>query len=304
LRALHSLVHTVTLGVLLLAFTHCGPASTARNSDTPLFCVTIAPLGAYLTPIVAGRAEVRVLLPPGASPHTYEITPADARAAASAQAIIYVDKSLDAWAARLDAPVRLRFLDGVPAEKLRHFDGDTVAHNDHDHEHGELDPHVWLDPELMRSGLDYLIAELSKLDPGGAEIYRKNGETFAVELTRLDDELAASLAPLKDHGVIQFHPALYYFLGRYGIRTAGVIENIAGQEPSPKQIKSLADLVAAEKVEVLITEPQLPDAPVRALAEATGARIARMDPLGGVPGRMTYAEILRYNANTLLEAFE
>jgi ABC-type Zn uptake system ZnuABC Zn-binding protein ZnuA len=272
----------------------CRPAPDAR-SGALVFAVTISPLGAFLRPIVEGRAEVAVLLPPGASEHTYEVKPADARAAAGALALVYFDESLDAWASRLDARARLRLADLFAPDSLRHYAaGDG---------HGPLDPHVWLDPNAMRSALPPTVAALSRFDPAGAEIYRRNSEAFALQLARLDEELKQKLAPLRGRTVIQFHPSLFYFLERYGIRTAGVIETIAGQEPSPKQIKALADLVRAEKVEVIVTEPQLSDAPVRALAEATGVRIARMDPLGGVPGREAYAELLRYNANALLEAF-
>jgi len=291
------------LCALVVLLPQCAPAPESGPADgSPRYAVTIAPLGAYLTPIVAGRAEVDVLLPPGASPHTYEITPADARAAASARALVYVDESLDAWAARLDARTHIVLSECFPPDTLRHFEDAT--HGDHDHAHGSLDPHMWLDPNTMRTGLLRTIAVLSEIDPDGAETYRRNGEAFSIELTRLDEELAVMLAPLKGRNVIQFHPALYYFLERYGIHTVGIIETIAGQEPSPKQIKELADHIAADNIEVIVTEPQLPDAPVRALSEATGVRIARMDPLGGVPGRMTYAELLRYNANALLEAFE
>lgn len=286
---------------LLLAAPHC--ARRPQTSGAPLYCVTIAPLGAFLEPIVAGRAEVHVLVPPGASPHTYEITPADARAAATARALIYVDESLDAWAARLDAPTTLRLVNGIPHDRLRHFE-ESAAHDGHEHDHGALDPHVWLDPNLMRDSINFIVSELSKLDPEGAEMYQKNGASFSADLARLDEELTAALAPLKDRSVIQFHPALYYFLDRYSIRTAGVIQHIAGQEPSPREIKALADLIAAEQVAVIVTEPQLPDAPVRALSEATGARIAELDPLGGVPGRTTYPELLRHNAAALIEAFE
>lgn len=294
------LVGIPALCVVVVTLVQCRPRpESATAARPPGYVVTIAPLGAFLKPIVAGRADVHVLLPPGASPHTYEITPADAKVAANATMLMYVDNSLDGWALPLQSPVRADLITLLPADKLLRFG----EHSDDGHGHGSLDPHVWLDPDLMRAGIPRLLSGLSWVDPGGMPQYQRNGDAFADELARLDEELATLLAPIKGRGVIQFHPALYYFLERYGIRTAGVVENIAGQEPSPRQIKELADLMAAEKVSVIVTEPQLPDAPVRALAEATGARIARMDPLGGVPGRMTYAELLRYNANALIEAF-
>jgi ABC-type Zn uptake system ZnuABC Zn-binding protein ZnuA len=220
------------------------------------------------------------------------VTPAGARAASSALALLYVDDSMDGWAARMDAPARIPFSGMVAADRIRHYDDNA------------LDPHLWLDPATVSAALPKLVEAIAARDPGGAEIYRRNADAFAKELDALDRELAETLKPLQGRAVIQFHPSMFYFLSRYGIQTASVIESIAGQEPSPKQIKELADLIRAQHVEVIVSEPQLADAPVRALAEASGARIAHLDPLGGVPGRETYADLLRYNANALREAFQ
>lgn len=277
----------MVLAVLAATLSACSPV----RSDRPAFAVTIAPLAAALRPVVEGRAEVTVLIPPGASEHTYEVTPAGARAASGARALLYVDDSMDGWAARIDAGARISFSSFVPAERLLQYD---------DH---ALDPHMWLDPVVVSAALPKLVDAISGRDPDGAAIYRTNADTFARELELLDREIAEMLKPLQGRAVIQFHPSMFYFLARYGIQTASVIESIAGQEPSPKQLKELADLIRAQHVEVIVSEPQLADAPVRALAEASGARVAHLDPLGGVPGRETYAELLRYNAKALREAF-
>jgi len=54
----------------------------------------------------------------------------------------------------------------------------------------------------------------------------------------------------------------------------------------------------------VLTEPQLARRPAEVVAEAAGVRCYEMDPLGGVPGRETYSELLRYNARVLVEALQ
>src|SRR5690606_8381810 len=139
--------------------------------------------------------------------------------------LIYIDDSLDGWTFKLrsDSPTSWRFIDSLPAERLLGFGEES--HDGHDH--GTRDPHAWSNPDLMRAGLPGVIAALSKADPDGAAMYNSNAEKFALELEQLDEELATMLAPIKGQSIFQFHPALNYFCERYGIRTVGVIENIA-----------------------------------------------------------------------------
>jgi ABC-type Zn uptake system ZnuABC Zn-binding protein ZnuA len=95
-----------------------------------------------------------------------------------------------------------------------------------------------------------------------------------------------------------------YFFNRYGIRSLGAIEMAAGREPTPRELERLAQTMRLEGVKVVITEPQLPRDAVAAVAQMTGATIVEMDPIGGVPGRETYEELLRFNARSLADALE
>ncbi|MBI3735894.1 hypothetical protein HY256_05215, partial [Candidatus Sumerlaeota bacterium] len=44
--------------------------------------------------------------------------------------------------------------------------------------------------------------------------------------------------------------------------------------------------------------------PAEALAEAAGAKIAELDPNGGMEGRRAYSDLILYNANSLAEALK
>lgn len=301
------------LAVYLPALAGCSGA--ASRPGEPIFVATVPPLGMILTELARDRADVKVLLAGGASPHTYEPRPSDARLAASAHALFYVSEGLDAWAAKLQAKQRVEVLEFVPealllpgeiaAEEHAMHDHADHGHADHGHhDHGEFDPHVWSDPALVKAMLPKLAEALEKADPEGGATYRKNATSFAARLDALDAELAATLAPLNGRPVILFHLSLQYLLHHYGLKLAAVMEPSPGKEASPKYIRDVIETAQHFGVKVIFSEPQLPRRPAEAIAQAAGVTLAELDPYGGLPGRETYDALLRYNADTLRKALE
>ncbi len=261
----------------------------------PAFCVTVPPLAMIVAPLAGGGAGVTTLLAPGASPHTHELAPSDARDASDSLSLFYVGETLDAWAGALEAPNRTEVMSLIPADRVRFYTGGDER---------IVDPHFWLDPTVVRALIDPLVSRMAELDPSHQETYLRNAETFGAGLDALDHEIAALLEPVRGAAIVQHHPSMAYFLARYGFRSVGAIEESPGQEPTPRDLQRLAETMKTEGARVVVTEPQLPPAPVRALAEMTGARIVELDPVGGLPGRMTYAELLRYNARTLADTLK
>ncbi|MBN2080872.1 zinc ABC transporter substrate-binding protein [bacterium] len=307
----------------------------AGDGTAPQFVASIAPLGMILSELCAGRAEVSVLLPPGASPHTYEPLPSDLRAVEQARAFFYIADVLDGWAAELGTGNTFAVGALVPDElrlELTAHDHHTHAHDGHgheesghappDHEHGApghdheahepahdhaagesmFDPHFWTSPRTVQAVLPQLAAELARLDPAGQAVYEANAARFVDELAALDTELAAQLDPLAGRQLLLFHPSIMYFMRDYRLELAAVIEPAPGKEPSARMIADLMNLARQLKLTAVFSEPQLPRGPAETIAAEAGLALFELDPLGGVADRETYAELLRYNAGVLTEA--
>ena len=256
-------------------------------------CVTTAPLEMIIRPIVAEHAEIVTLLPPGASPHTFELTPSRARRASRAIGIFYVDASLDAWGADIDRRRAIAVLPMLPEVHLQFYEENHLR---------SIDPHFWMDPIAVREITAPIAARLSELDAQHADAYSANAVEAMLRLDALHHELITILEPIRGRALVQHHPSMNYFFARYGLRSIGAVEESPGQEPTPRDLQRLAEAMRTENVRAVVTEPQLPRAPVQALAEMSGARLVELDPIGGVPGRQTYEELLRYNASALVEA--
>jgi len=292
--------------LLLLLSAGCG----AKGTPPADYMVTIAPLKMILDPLVEGRKTVGCLIPPGASPHTFALRPSGAAQLANALAVFHVDETLDGWAARMAPGTAHAVLDLVPqASRLpydfKHSHSHSHAHDEHagSAEGDETNPHFWSDPAVIAAVVPGLVKILAERDPEGREIYETNGAAFIRELEELDEYLAAAMKELSPAALVAFHPSWSYYFERYGIVVADYVEPVPGKELTPQSILELrARLSDAERV-IVLSEVQLPRRSAVALAEALGATIIELDPLGGRAPLESYGDLLRFNAARLQEAF-
>jgi zinc transport system substrate-binding protein len=294
---------------LLLIFTFL---SFSYSYSQTKYVTTIHPFQEILKNIIGDRGEVYQILPPSASPHTYELRPSDVRLVESSKALFYGSENLDAWALKFQNVNRIELIKLIVKDSLIYFQEYTQDQKPgvyqkgkeslgHDHSVG-IDPHFWTDPLTVQSMLPSLVEKLCALDPDGCETFMQNSKQFSRQLNNLDAKLREMLAPIYGSKVMISHPFFQYFFKRYGIKLIGVIEKNPGREPTPKDIKSLIDQVKHENVKAIFDHTQLPDRAAKILAESTGIKCYHLDPVGGVPGRQSYEELLLYNAKIILEA--
>ncbi len=278
-------------------------SSSAREAPGPVFVATIKPVALILKELCGDTAEVRTLLPPAASPHTFEPSPSDLRMINGATLFISVAPNLDGWAAGLGEADAVEMITFVPRDKLLFTD--HHHHHDHGdhHDHSRADPanpHFWLDPVLVDDLLPGLKAALCEAAPEDCETFTKNAEAFSKRLRDLDEKTRLALAPVADSKVITFHPSFDYLFASYGIEVAAVLEATPGSEPSPKYLHEIVKLVESAGVRGIFSEPQLPARSAEAVAEAAGAQLYMIDPLG--MEATSYEELIDQNTARILEA--
>lgn len=285
-------------GILLAGSVAAGAAGAEPR---PVAAATIAPL-ASLTAQVAGAGwDVVTVVPPGVSPHVFEPGTRDVRRLAKARLVVTVGAGYDAWVARLVAACAAR-ADVHDAGASVGVRGEAAHTGEHDHD-GEIgtDPHWWLSPRRAAAALAPLAEAFARLDPSGVEGYRARAAEAGRSLAVLDREVAAALAPVRGRAVVSTHNSWAYFLDDYGLVNGGSIEPVPGREPSSRQLRALIDLVRERRIPALFTEPQFPPSAARVVAGDAGVRVVLADPIGGVPGRETYAELLRFDARAFRE---
>ena len=183
-------------------------------------------------------------------------------------------------------------------------DAHGARHNDHlDNEHGAdqgtLDPHIWLDPALVKVQVAHIRDGLSLVDPERAAFYASNAAAFDKELDELDREIRSILEPLpqENRTFLVFHPSWGYFARAYGLTQASI--EVDGKEPSPRD---LARIIAAGKesgAKVIFVQPQFSQKSAAVIAKQIGATVVRLDPLAE-----DWAENLRSAARAFADALK
>ncbi len=251
-----------------------GPAAAAPRLRV---LTTVYPLQEFVSRIAAGRADVELLLPPGAGPHSWQPRPGDILRLSRADLLVAVGAGLEPWLGDLVrgvAPGRLRVLEvseGLPLR--RQAEGAGEGHADHDPDRGGFDPHVWLDFSLDLIIADRISAALSDLDGDGAETYRRNAAGLKEDLSALDRRFREGLAGCAGRPVpIAGHAAFGYLAARYGL----VQQNLYGASPdaqaTPARFIALVESVRRSGVKTVFYETAAGRGAARALARETGTR--------------------------------
>jgi zinc transport system substrate-binding protein len=262
------------------------PVEATGGRDRILVAASIAPLADFARQVGGDRVEVISLVPPGASPHTYELKPSQVRRVAEARLLILNGAGLEYWAEKLIQGAGnpgLHVVDtsqGIPL-----LDAGTRGAN----------PHIWLDPRQTMVQVGRIRDALIQADPEHAALYRANAARFLAELGRLDREIAAEVATWTTRQFIAFHPAWVYFARRYGLVQVAVIERSPGREPSPKELAAIVETARRIGARAIFAEPQFSAKAAEAIARESGARVLFLDPLGSSLKDRSYPAMMRHN---------
>jgi zinc transport system substrate-binding protein len=259
---------------------------------------------------ITGRTEaVACLLPPGASPHTFEPLASDLARIQDARLFVRVGGGLDSWAVRMlaamnERPTTLILVDIEGVRPIHRNAADRHAHEGDDH-HFDVDPHMWLDPLRVRDEIVPAVTEaLARMDPEQAKNYRLRAARFQTLLSELDSDLRTILAPVTGQAFLAFHDTWRYFADRYELQQQAAVHEFAGEEPTPREVAEIITALRRSNTRAVIVEPQFSTRLAEVLSKELGGQVTVADPLGtpADPERDKYDRLMRYNATQFLDA--
>jgi len=201
----------------------------------PRVVASIPPVHALVAGVMAGVGEPELLMRGGGSPHAYSLRPSQALALREAEVVFWVGEALETF---LEKPlqslaggarvVELLEAPGVQLLPVRaggawegegHHGGEQTAGagpGAEGHDHGGVNPHVWLDPANASALVTAIATALSRADPAHRAAYAANAGRLRSALADLDAELRARLAPVRARPFVVFHDAYAYLEQAYG----------------------------------------------------------------------------------------
>jgi zinc transport system substrate-binding protein len=279
---------------------------------------TIFPFYEFAREIGQDQVEVLLLLPPGADPHTFEPTPTNLIKITHADVFIYTGAGLEPWAHDLLTGVnsdRLTIIEGNSLVDLIPIAPDHHLEDYHEikparHEHGDFDPHFWLDFENDQKVVTKLSEILGNLKPEQTAFFIKNAQDYIAKLQHLDQEYRQTLSSCRINTVLTGGHQAYNYLGyRYNLNFISAYGLSPDSEPTPQHLKEMVDLSKTHQIKYILFEqlvsPRLAntiatEGDLTPLVFNPGANLIKEEFEGGT----TFISLMTENLKTLTQALE
>lgn len=225
--------------------------------------------------------------------HDYSVQVSQMQAVESAQVVILSGAGLE------------DFLDDILQNANCIIDAscDVEFHEGHTHEHGdhhhEVDPHIWLSPEIAKQMSRTIAYELSAIYPEHAEVIQQNLSDLLGKLNTLQIYGENKLKDLSCSELITFHDGFGYFAESFHLNILSAVEEESGSEASAKMLVSLIEQVKTNHLPAIFTETNGSTAAAEIIASETGAKIYSLDM--AMSGN-DYFAAMYHNIDTIKEA--
>lgn len=168
-----------------------------------------------------------------------------------------------------------------------------------DHDHGQNDPHIWLDPMRAAQMNRTITAALCAQFPDEKERFAANSDALYAQLAALQRYGEAELSALSCRSLVTFHDGFSYFADAFGLEVAAAMELESGSEPSARELEAIIALVRERGIPAVFVEANGNTAAAQLVAAETGAEIYTLDM---AMGERSYFEAMTHNIDTVKEA--
>lgn len=260
----------------------CIGSDTEGETDAIDVIVSIPPYSEWVEAVGGEYVDVTVLVPEGASPHTYELTPSTVVKAESAEMWVKNGVGLEFWAEKvMKVNDDITIIDASQGVELIDVNGG-------------YDPHIWLSLDVARNAVDAIAEGLAGLDPEHAEHYRANRDAYIERLDTVDGHIRSTLQDVDNKMFIAYHSAWSYFARDYGLTQIAIEQE--GKEPTPQHLASVIEIARDNDIHVIFVEPQFSPDDANTIAEEIDGSVLSINPLA-----RSYADNMEDIAETLRE---
>lgn len=200
-------------------------------------------------------------------------------------------------------------IEGMHMDDEMHTD-DEMHEDEHGHHHDfEFDPHIWLDPILVKQQVLNIKDGLIEADPGNMEHYEQNAQEYIEKLDALDMNTRSSLSSCGKDTFVPFHNAFTYFAERYDLHILPLGGLAPDAEASATEIAEFVDFVRENDIKVIFAEELVDPRLAQVIADEAGAEVMLLSPLEALSPEevgtdVTYLEKMEQNIDSLRIALE
>lgn len=332
------LLMTVALLALLTA---CSDNKTTTNNsfsdkakDKLTVYTTVYPLSYFTERIGRDAVTVSSIYPAGANEHSFEPTQKDMMNLADADLFFYIGLGLEGFVENAEKTLAnenvklIATSNAISDEELKISTGESDDHeaevvateedhnqetedvtteNHSDHDHGDVDPHVWLSPTISKDLAESIKNELVALLPEQEATFTANYEELIAELDGLDQKFAELTANTETKTFFVSHAAFGYIAGSYGLEQVAIAGLNSQSEPSQKELTEIVDLAKKLDIQTILFEQNVSSKLAETIQNEIGAEALVLNNLSvltqeNIDNKETYFTLMEQNIESLKTA--
>lgn len=278
-----------------------------KNSDQLSVYTTVYPLQYFTERIGGSHVDVKSVYPVGADEHTFEPTQKGMMELADSDLFFYIGLGLEGFVENAEKTLKNEHVTMVATADAITEDMFGEGHEDEDHDHGDVDPHVWMSP-ILSDALAYSIKEaLIEAAPEKKADFEKNFEELRADLLKLDRAFIDMASAAQTKTFFVSHAAFGYIAETYGLEQVAIAGLHSQTEPSQKQLASLVEYAKEQDVKYILFEQNVSSKLTEVIQKEIGAESLMLHNLGvltadDVKNDEDYFTLMEYNIETLEQA--
>jgi zinc transport system substrate-binding protein len=287
----------------------CGTESVSSKEDGKWQVATsLYPFEYFVKEIGKEHVQVTNVIPVGVEPHDFELTAKDVAKLHEIDLFVYQSAGFESIDKVANSLQDVQLVDVSKGIQL--LDGEAHHHEDEerdDHDHDEVDPHIWLDPQLAKKQAAHIRDALMKLDAKNSQDYEKNYNELAAKLDQLDQEYLQMVGKAKQKKFVTSHAAFGYLAKRYQLEQISVAGLSPSSEPSPQAVKEIIETMREHQLKYILFETLVSGKVAETIQSEVKAEMLIMNPLEGltqeeIKNNEDYFSVMRKNKENLAKA--
>jgi len=297
--------------LILITATLISGCQHENDDNKNIVYTSIYPIQYIVEEIGGEDIEAESVYPPGVDAHSYEPSSREMTQIARGKAFIYLGAGMESFAETAAASLDNQ---GVELIEIATLDDRLFSHSENHeahagHDHGDKDPHVWLDPLRMIQMGNIINEELTDVFPEYEQTFNKNFMTFKDKMLDLDNKFIQTIDSKKNKEILVAHAAYGYWEDRYGIEQIAISGLSTNDEPSQKDLIRIINAAKEHHLPYVIFEQTGTDKVANIIREHINAEplyLHNLESLTGadVQNEEDYFSLMEQNLNVLDQATE
>ncbi|MBC1211451.1 zinc ABC transporter solute-binding protein [Listeria booriae] len=261
MKKLAFLLSTLLVAAVFLAGCGDNSGTQKKYNDKLTVYTTVYPLQYLASQIGGTYVDAHSVYPAGSDAHSFDPTQKDMMNIADSDLFFYIGLGMEGFVDKAKQSLKnenVKFVvttDNLHLPTMSHEEEDHEHEEDEDgHDHGDINPHVWLDPNYMITMAATFRDNLSKELPAQKETFNKNYEKVVSQLKTLNTDYKTMADTAKHKDFVTAHAAYGYWEKEYGLKQIPIAGISTSDEPSQKKLTTIVNMIKSEKIPYILLE--------------------------------------------------